>query len=85
MEKLETLYGSFNVYLNKLPSVDGLFFHVSFVDRKNKVHCILMRYHSGLWTITEREKHPAWVLALEERLRKLVLNVVHDYYLPKAV
>jgi hypothetical protein len=85
MERLQTLYGTVNAYINKLPSNGEPQIHVSFVDNKNKLHVLLMQYYSAGWKFAEHEKHPAWVTSLEEQLNLLIKNVtISEYYLSKA-
>lgn len=85
MERLQTLYGSVNAYINKLPPNGELQIHVSFVDNKNKLHILVMEHDIAGWKITEQEKHPAWVASLEEQLNSLIKKtIVGEYYLSKA-
>ncbi len=85
MERLQTLYGSFNVYVNKLVSNEELQFHVSFVNQKNKLHILLMQYSAGGWKIAEKENQPGWIVALEGQMNNLIKNVfAAEYYLAKA-
>lgn len=86
MERLQTLYGSVNAYINKLFVNGELQIHVSFIDNKNKLHILLMQKGSAKWKIAEQEKYPSWVTALEGQLNSLIKNAIAgEYYLPKAV
>ena len=86
MERLQTLYGSVNVYINKMFLNEELQIHVSFVDNKNKLHVLLMQRSPAGWKIAEQANHAGWIMALEGQLNSLIKNaVISDYYLPKAV
>lgn len=85
MERLQTLYGSVNAYINKLSSNGELQIHVLFVDNKNKLHILVIERVLAEWKITEQERHPAWVTSLEEQLNSLIKKtIVGEYYLSKA-
>ena len=86
MERLQTLYGAVNAYINKLPANGEPQIHVSFVDSQNKLHIVLMQYCFAGWKIAEQEKHPAWVTNLEEELNLLIKNAtISESYLSKPV
>lgn len=72
MEKLQTLFGNLNVYINRLPAPEENIFHVSFVDKQNKTHSILMHYDSERWAFCHREQIPMWVTELENPLGDLI-------------
>lgn len=81
MEKLQTVYGSCNVYINKLASAEeGIFYHVSFVDKKNKAHILLVRYDYEVSVILQKEIHPNWILALEGQLHQIIKNLAENQY-----
>jgi len=44
METLETFYWNFTIYLNRLTSPQENLLQISFVDKRNKTHVVLMRY-----------------------------------------
>lgn len=85
METLQTPYGNFNVYLNPLYSAQGNYFHISFVDKKNKLHVILMQEKWGVWLITDPGKQPDWILALSSQLDKLIIKEQLKTYKPVAM
>lgn len=74
MQRLVTNYGNFNVYINRYPGSADNVFHISFVDRKNKLHVIFMREDYNRWIFINRERIPEWVLSHELQFQALILR-----------
>ena len=72
METLETIYGTFNIYVNRVITPEEILLHISFVDKQNNTHIILMRFASGKWLFDEPERHPDWVIDLKDRFISLI-------------
>lgn len=67
MNILETSYGRFHIYVNYLPSQDENLIHLSFVDKDNKTHIVLMRQVNGKWLFAHPETLPHWIISLQEQ------------------
>lgn len=73
MQRLETNYGTFMVYINRLNSSDDLF-HISFVDKSNKLQTAIMEPKDANWTFVNKEILPGWILDLEKQFETLLLK-----------
>lgn len=67
MNKLETSYGRFHIYVNCLSAEDENLIHLSFVDKNNKTHVVLMRQVNSKWVFAHPEALPHWIISLEEQ------------------
>lgn len=75
METLKTAYGIVNAYLNNIFTAGGIIVHISFVDKRNKMHIVIMqRSFSGEWEFDNREKYPEWILSLENEFERLIVK-----------
>lgn len=72
METLETAYGVFNTYVNRVITPEEILIHISFVDKQNKTHIVLLRFASGKWSFDKPEKHPGWVVDLKDEFINLI-------------
>jgi hypothetical protein len=72
MELLQTPFGSFPVYLNRLFESQEITFHVSFVDKNNKLHVVLMQCTAEKSIIMNRESLPEWIVALQDQLDVMI-------------
>lgn len=85
MNILETSYGRFHIYVNYLPSEDENLIHLSFVDKNNKTHIVLMRQLNGKWFFAEPEALPHWIISLQERFDILITGEILRNYQPSAM
>jgi hypothetical protein len=74
MKKLTTPFGSFNVYLNRLAETEEETFHISFVDKDNKVHIIMMKWASDTLSFVNVEQLPEWVFSMRQQLIDLIMH-----------
>jgi hypothetical protein len=74
MEKLITSNGSYNVYINRLPEIDEETFHLSFIDKNNKLHTFLMTCVNDNWQIKEDRSYDTWILALQPQLHRFIVK-----------
>ena len=73
MKTLATPYGNFNIYLNYLTSIQGNSLHISFVDKHNHVHMIIMEKSvSDKWEFDDNKKYPLWILSLKNEFETLI-------------
>jgi hypothetical protein len=80
MELLETSYGTFNIYVNRIFTKEEILLHISFVDKQNKTHIVMMRYTSGKWSFDQPEKHPSWILHLKDEFVSLIAkNSIREF------
>lgn len=80
MEVLDTSYGTFNIYVNRVVTEEEMLLHISFVDKQNKTHIVLMRYVSGKWSFDQPERYPAWVLGLRDEFINLIAkNSIREF------
>lgn len=80
METLQTPYGRVTIYLNHLPEENS--FHVSFVDKSNKTHTILMHYDGSRWVFSSTEHVPHWFVSFEAELNHLITKECISSYRP---
>jgi hypothetical protein len=79
METLETTYGTFNIYVNRIVTQEEILLHISFVDKQNKTHIVLMRFTSGKWSFNEPEKLPGWIVNLkDEFINAIAKNSIRE-------
>ena len=69
MGTLETSYGNFSIYLNRL---HGNLFHISFVDKQNKTQFFLMRYQNDKWIFEGMNNLPDWISRMQDQLDTLI-------------
>jgi hypothetical protein len=80
MELLDTAYGTFNIYVNRIFTKEEILLHISFVDKQNKTHIVMMRYTSGKWSFDQPEKHPSWILHLKDEFVSLIAkNSIREF------
>lgn len=80
MELLETSYGTFNIYVNHVVTEEEILLHISFVDKQNKTHIVLMRYNSGKWLFDQPERYPDWILRLKDEFINLIAkNSIREF------
>lgn len=72
MEILETSYGTLSVYVNPLISSEENLFHLSFVDKNNKTHSILMKEDDGKWMFADPVSVPDWITGLHQQFNTLI-------------
>lgn len=72
MNIMETSYGRFHIYVNHLPSHDENLVHLSFVDKNNKTHIVLMRQLNSKWFFADPGALPHWIIGLQEQFDILV-------------
>jgi hypothetical protein len=72
MEKLKTSYGVLNIYLNRIDSPDESLVHLSFVDKNNKAHIVLMKRRLDKYVFVEPEKLAGWIIDLQQQLNELI-------------
>ena len=80
MEVLDTIYGSFNVYVNRVVTEEEILLHISFVDKQNKTHIVLLKYILGRWSFDEPQKYPDWVIGLKDEFINLIAkNSIREF------
>jgi hypothetical protein len=72
MEFLQTPFGSFTVYLNRLSESQENNFHISFVDKNNRLHVVLVQWTEEKCIIANRESLPDWIVALQDQLDVMI-------------
>jgi hypothetical protein len=82
MNILETTYGRFHVYINYLLSEEENMAHLSFVDKNNKTHIVLMRQFNGKWLLVQPETLSHWIVNLEEQFDILITTELLRNYQP---
>lgn len=80
MEKLITSNGSYNVYINRLPEIDEKTFHLSFIDKNNKLHTLLMTCVNDNWQIKDDQSYDTWILALQPQLHQFIVKHLEQEY-----
>lgn len=79
METLETAYGTFNIYVNRVVTQEEILLHLSFVDKQNKTHVVLMRFTTGKWSFDQPEKLSGWIVNLkEEFINAIAKNSIRE-------
>jgi len=76
MGTFRTSRGNFPIYLNRLASMQGNLFHLSFVDHHKKAHMFLMRRINDKWIFTEPQNLPQWITEMENQLDNLIRKEV---------
>jgi len=76
MEVIQTAFGLFNVYLNRLSEPDKHIFHISFVDKNNKLHSMRMHFADGKWVFINPEAYPDWLVRLEKQFSDLIMKEI---------
>jgi hypothetical protein len=84
MDILETPYGRFHIYVNYLPSEDENLIHLSFVDKNNKTHIVLMRQFNNQWHFEHSEKLPHWIINLQHQFDILITREMIRSYHPSV-
>jgi hypothetical protein len=72
MERIETSYGSFNVYLNRIANSQGDLYHISFVDKQNKAHVAILTRYMNQWSFVNEESIPDWIISLKGQFETLI-------------
>lgn len=72
METLQTPHGKFTICLNPIYTPIETLFHVSFVDKNNKTHRMLMHCDFDLWKFSCPEEVPDWFINMEPQLGDLI-------------
>jgi hypothetical protein len=80
MKRIKTPYGSFNTYINRLPECDDTF-SISFVDKNNKSHIVLMQCICESWVMINAYLQTEWILKL---LPQFILMVEQETALATA-
>jgi hypothetical protein len=65
-------YGNFTVYVNYLDLAQDKSFHISFVDSSKKVYVILMKESARQWIVSNEEDLPHWIIELQSQFQMLV-------------
>jgi hypothetical protein len=76
MEIIQTPFGSFNVYFNRISDSETDMYHISFVDKNNKLQIMQMQFVNNSWSFMNPELQPDWLLAMEKRFSDLVMKEV---------
>jgi len=76
MEVIQTAFGLFNVYLNRLNEPDENLYHISFVDKNNKLHSMQMHFADGKWIFVSPNTYPDWVTRLEKQFSDLIMKEI---------
>lgn len=63
MKQIRTPYGVFNAYTNRLPESNDTF-NISFVDKNNKTHIVLLQCITDQWIMINAYIHPEWIVKL---------------------
>ncbi|MGZ3952496.1 MAG: hypothetical protein ACXVBZ_13945 [Flavisolibacter sp.] len=65
MERIETSYGTFNVYLNRIVTPQGNLYHISFVDKQNKAQVAILTRYMNQWSFGNEQSLPDWIIGLK--------------------
>jgi hypothetical protein len=74
METLTTMYGNFNVYINQLFEAGEDIFHVSFIDKENKLQIVRMQMGLNKCSFVDPHGLPSWIIALEQQLSDIIIK-----------
>jgi hypothetical protein len=74
METLTTPYGSFVAYVNRLTEDDRDIFHVSFIDKENKLRIVRMQMGVDNCIFANPGDLPSWIVDLEQQLSDLIIK-----------
>jgi hypothetical protein len=80
MEIVKTPFGTFNFYVNYINSSEESFFHISFVDKTNKMYAILMKESDGKWIISNHLSLPSWIIGLQEQFDAMISREILTTY-----
>jgi len=82
MERIETFYGPFNVYLNRLSNSHENLYHISFVDKQNKAHVVLLTRYMNQWSFVNEENLPDWIISLKAQFEVLIRRSFRSDFSP---
>lgn len=77
MELLKTPHGIFNCYVNPVQFLDEIYYHISFVDKSNKTHTVLMSKSESGWTFLNQDSLPSWIPYLQEQFAEMIEKEMH--------
>lgn len=80
MEIVKTPFGTFNFYINYIASSEENFFHISFVDKANKMYAIVMKESDGKWIISNYLSLPSWITGLHEQFNAMIAKEILKTY-----
>ena len=75
--QIKTEWGYFTFYFNKVYSVDGVRYHVSFNDKDRKVVVFQMYLIDSLWSITNPVNCPEWLINLQQFLSEIINSKIN--------
>ena len=79
VKRLETDHGPQSFYFNSLSSAGGPQYHVSVMDPDRKVQFFILEQQNGQWQMTDRSNLPAWIVAMESRIIRTILEEESHY------
>ena len=71
-KQIKTDWGLFTFYFNRIYTVDGIRYHVSFNDKNRKVIIFHMQLQSGVWKFANSENFPEWLQKLETQISDII-------------
>jgi hypothetical protein len=80
MERIETTYGNFTVYLNRIDAPPRNLYHISFVDNRNKVHVAVLKKSINRWSFENSEKLPDWIFNLQPQFEMMIAKKLLTTY-----
>jgi|GEM_PF-3065068 len=72
-KQIPTEQGARTFYFNQLPEMEPETWHVSVVNRYNKVKTIIMEQVGGKWAVANQETEQ-WIISLEKVLSNAILE-----------
>jgi hypothetical protein len=88
MERIQTAHGKFTAYVNRIDAPHGNFYHISFVDNRNKAHVAVLTESNDGWSFVNPKALPASIVELHHQFEMLIARHSlrhHSQPLAKAV
>lgn len=73
-ERIETHHGYINFYFNRIYTAEGVRYHVSCFDKRQKVHAFIMKQLLGQWTLDHPSQCLLWIRNLEPEFVNAILK-----------
>jgi hypothetical protein len=66
--------GLVNFYFNRIYTAEGVRYHISCLDKKNRSHNLTMKELLGKWVIAHPSKCVLWIRSIEKEFEQAVLE-----------
>jgi hypothetical protein len=73
-KRIHTPNGYVNFFFNRIYTAEGIRYHVSCLDTKNKSHNFKMKELLGHWVLAHPSKCVLWIENIEIELEKAILE-----------